>query len=124
MKVKLLNPSVPVAMTGESTLFDPNSEQGKAAIARWKHNKKLAAWCSLLAVPPFFLQWWWALPILAFIGLSANGQAEAIASKADSGFPYLEHTDAIGSFFGGCLLFALCAAAFWGSFYLPSDGWR
>ena len=80
-------------------------------------------YCVILAIPAIYLQWWWTLPILAFIGLMAISIAGAIEGKADNGYPYLEDTDAMGLGCVGVILFFVCFAAFIGSFYLPNDGW-
>ena len=69
------------------------------------------------------MQWWWPLPILLFIGLMSQAYEETVAAKANSGYPGLEVGDAIGMLFAGILLFIVCCMLFWGSFYLPTDGW-
>ena len=53
----------------------------------------------------------------------ASMLASSIKQKAGTGYPYLEHTDAMSLGCGGIILFVLFFAAFIGSFYLPNDGW-
>ena len=82
-----------------------------------------ASVCIALAIGGVVMQWWWPLPIFLFIGLMSQGYEETVAAKANSGYPGLEVGDAIGMLFGGILLFIICCVLFWGSFYLPTDGW-
>ena len=79
--------------------------------------------CIALAIGGVVMQWWWPLPILLFIGLMSQGYEDTVAAKANTGYPGLEVGDAIGMLFGGILLFIVCCVLFWGSFYLPTDGW-
>ncbi|MDA9721956.1 hypothetical protein N9U55_01595 [Luminiphilus sp.] len=66
----------------------------------------------ILAAPTIYLQWWWALPILTFVGVMAMSYAGAIERKASSGYPYLEPGDVMGVLFSGAVIFFFCATAF------------
>jgi len=63
-------------------------------------------------MPAIYLQWWWALPILTFVGVMAISLAGTIENKAGSGYPYLEPGDVMGVVFGGAIMFFFCATAF------------
>lgn len=82
-----------------------------------------ASVCIALAIGGVVMQWWWPLPILLFIGFMSQVCEEAVAAKANSGYPGLEVGDAMGIAFVGGLLFIFCCVLFWGSFYLPTEGW-
>jgi len=107
----------------EHSLFDPASKEGQSSIETWHLGKSVGKWSLILAIGAFFLQWWWLIPVLAFFGMMGSSVASSVQAKSNTGYPHLEHTDAMGLGVAGCLLFFICFAAFIGSFYLPSDGW-
>ena len=107
----------------EHSLFDPESKEGQSSIETWHLGKSVGKWSLILAIGAFFLQWWWLIPVLAFFGMMGSSVASSVQAKSNTGYPHLEHTDAMGLGVAGCLLFFICFAAFIGSFYLPSDGW-
>ena len=119
MKFPTIKRKLPEVFTDESNYFSKN----QSWIDTWQSCKNLVVCCQILAIPAIYLQWWRIVPILAFVGLMASSIAGAIEGKAGNGYPYLEHTDAMGLGFVGVILFMLCFAAFMGSFYLPNDGW-
>lgn len=119
MKFPTIKRKLPEVFTDESNYFGKN----QSWIDTWQSCKNFVVCCQILAIPAIYLQWWWIVPILAFVGLMASSIADAIEGKAGNGYPYLEHTDAMGLAFGGVILFIICFAAFIGSFYLPNDGW-
>ena len=71
----------------------------------WHACKNCAFYCAILAMPAIYLQWWWALPILAFVGFMAVSYAGTIKNKVGSGYPYLEPGDVMGVVFGGAIMF-------------------
>ena len=77
----------------------------------------------LLVVGAIALQWWWAVPIIAFVGLMDTGIDETIEWKKNTGYPELEHTDAMGLAFSGLLLFIVCFVLFVASFWIPDFDW-
>ncbi|MDA7583887.1 hypothetical protein N8739_01425 [Luminiphilus sp.] len=83
-----------------------------------------ASVCIALAIVGVVMQWWWPLPILLFIGLMFQGYEDTVAAKANSGYPGLEVGDAMAIAFVGGQLFIFCCVLFWGSFYLPTEGWE
>ena len=107
----------------EHSLFDPESKEGQSSIETWHLGKSVGKWSLILAIGAFFLQWWWLIPVLAFFGMMGSSVASSVQAKSNTGYPHLEHTDAMGLGVAGCLLFVICFVAFIGSFYLPSDGW-
>jgi hypothetical protein len=119
MKLPTIKRKLPKVFTDENNYFGQN----QSWIDTWHSCNTCATYCALLAIPAIYFQWWWGLPILAFIGLMASMLAGSIEQKAGTGYPYLEHTDAMGLGCGGIILFVLFFAAFIGSFYLPNDGW-
>lgn len=119
MKLPMIKRRLPEVFTDKDNYFGSQSW-----IDTWHSCNTCVIYCVILGIPAIYLQWWWALPILAFIGLMASMLAGSIEQKAGNGYPYLEHTDAMGLGCAGVILFALCFAAFIGSFYLPSDGWE
>ena len=119
MKLPTIKRKLPEVFTDENNYFGKN----QSWIDTWQSCKNCVMCCVILAIPAIYLQWWWIVPILAFVGLLASSIAGAIEGKAGSGYPYLEHTDAMSLGCGGVILFILCFAAFIGSFYLSNDGW-
>ena len=119
MKLPTIKRKLPEVFTDENNYFGKN----QSWIDIWQSCRTCVLSCKVLAIPAICLQWWWLVPILAFIGLMASSIAGAIEGKAGSGAPYLEHTDAMSLGCGGIILLTLCFAAFIGSFYLPNDGW-
>ena len=119
MKLPTIKRKLPEVFTDENNYFGKN----QSWIDTWQSCNTCVLYCKTLAIPAIYLQWWWLVPILAFIGFMASSIAGAIEGKAGSGAPYLEHTDAMSLAFGGIILLTLCFAAFIGSFYLPNDGW-
>ena len=119
MKFPTIKRKLPEVFTDENNYFGKN----QSSIETWHSYNTCVLYCKILAIPAIYLQWWWIVPILAFVGLMASSIAGAIQDKAGSGYPHLEHTDAMGLAFGGVILFIICFAAFIGSFYLPNDGW-
>ena len=119
MKLPTIKRKLPEVFTDENNYFGKN----QSWIDTWQSCKNCVVCCVILAIPAIYLQWWWIVPILAFVGLLASSIAGAIEGKAGSGYPYLEHTDAMSLGCGGVILFILCFAAFIGSFYLSNDGW-
>ena len=119
MKLPTIKRKLPEVFTDENNYFGKN----QSWIDTWQSCKNCVVCCTILAIPTIYLQWWWLVPILAFVGAMASSIADAIEGKAGTGYPYLEHTDAMGLGCGGVILFILCFAAFIGSFYLPNDGW-
>ena len=119
MKLPTMKRKLPEVFTDENNYFGKN----QSWIDTWQSCKNCVMCCVILAIPAIYLQWWWIVPILAFVGLLASSIAGAIEGKAGSGYPYLEHTDAMSLGCGGVILFILCFAAFVGSFYLSNDGW-
>lgn len=107
----------------EHSLFDPGSKEGQSSIETWHLGKSVGKWSLILAIGAFFLQWWWLIPVFAFFGMMGSSVASSVEAKSNTGYPHLEHTDAMGLGVAGCLLFIICFVAFIGSFYLPSDGW-
>jgi hypothetical protein len=77
----------------------------------------------LLIVGSVALQWWWAVPIIGFIGMMHTSIDGAIESKKNTGYPELEHTDAIGLLFGGLFLFIVFFVLFIASFWIPPFDW-
>ena len=114
---------LPDVFSGDNDLFAPATREGREAIGLWKFCRGLSGWCIGIGVGSFVLQWWWVMPILLFIGLMASGLADATESKANTGYPYLEHTDMIGILIGGMMLFAFCFVLFVISFWIPAPGW-
>ena len=119
MKLPTFNWKPPKSFTDEDSLFSMSSD----SFDTWHSCKTCVMYCVVLAVPAIYLQWWWIVPILAFIGLVASSIAGAIEGKAGSGYPYIEAGDAIGLIFAGFFYFILCAIVFWWSLSLPADGW-
>ena len=119
MKLPTIKRKLPEVFIDENNYFGKN----QSWIDTWQSCKNCVVCCVILAIPAIYLQWWWIVPILAFVGLMASSIAGAIEDKAGSGYPYLEHTDAMSLGCGGVILFILCFAAFIGSVYLPNDGW-
>ena len=119
MKLPTIKRKLPEVFTDENNYFGKN----QSWIDTWHSCNTCVFYCTIFVIPAIYLQWWWLVPILAFIGLMASSIAGAIEGKAGSGAPYLEHTDAMSLAFGGIILLILCFAAFIGSFYLPNDGW-
>ena len=119
MKLPTMKRKLPEVFTDDNNYFGKN----QSWIDTWQSCKNCVMCCVILGIPAIYLQWWWIVPILAFVGLLASSIAGAIEGKAGSGYPYLEHTDAMSLGCGGVILFILCFAAFIGSFYLPNDGW-
>ena len=119
MKLPTIKRKLPEVFTDETNYFGRN----QSWIDTWHSCNTCVLYCGILAIPAIYLQWWWIVPILAFIGLVASSIAGAIEGKAGTGYPYLENTDAIGLVFGGFFYFIFCVLLFWGSFYLPTDGW-
>ena len=119
MKLPTIKRKLPEVFTDENNYFGKN----QSWIDTWHSCNTCVFYCTIFVIPAIYLQWWWLVPILAFIGLMASSIAGAIEGKAGSGAPYLEHTDAMSLAFGGMILLILCFAAFIGSFYLPNDGW-
>ena len=119
MKLPTIKRKLPEVFTDENNYFGKN----QSWIDTWHSCNNCVFYCTIFVIPAIYLQWWWLVPILAFIGLMASSIAGAIEGKAGSGAPYLEHTDAMSLAFGGIILLILCFAAFIGSFYLPNDGW-
>ena len=119
MKIPTFNWKPPKSFTDEDSQFSTSSE----SFDTWHSCKTTVMYCVILAIPAIYLQWWWIVPILAFVGLVASSIAGAIEGKAGTGYPYLENTDAIGLLFGGFFYFIFCVFLFWGSFYMPTDGW-
>lgn len=114
---------LPDSFLSAETLFEPESSYGKSHIEMWKFGITTRTRCVMLGLLAFALQWWWALPILAFIGLMAGGLADQIEAKAAKGYPYLEHTNAMGMGFAGMFFGVICLVAFVISFSIPSPGW-
>ena len=108
MRLPTFNWKPPKSFTDEDTLFSMGSEE----FYSWHACKTCALYCMILAAPTIYLQWWWALPILAFVGVMAMSYAGAIERKASSGYPYLEPGDVMGVVFGGAVIFFFCATAF------------
>ena len=77
----------------------------------------------LLVAGAIALQWWWAVPIIVFVGLMHTGIDGTIESKKNTGYPELEHTDAMGLAFSGLLLFIVCFVLFVASFWIPDFEW-
>ena len=119
MKLPTIKRKLPAVFTDENNYFGKN----QSWIDTWHSCNTCVLYCVILAIPAIYLQWWWIVPILAFVGLIASSIAGAIKGKAGTGYPYLENTDAIGLLFGGFFLFIFCVFLFWGSFYMPTDGW-
>ena len=119
MKLPTIKRKLPEVFTDENNYFGKN----QSWIDTWHSCNTCVLYCVILAIPAIYLQWWWIVPILAFVGLVASSIAGAIEGKAGTGYPYLEHTDAIGLLFGGFFLFIFCVFLFWGSFYMPTVGW-
>ena len=119
MKLPTMKRKLPEVFTDENNYFGKN----QSWIDTWHSCNTCVMYCVVLAIPAIYLQWWWIVPILAFIGLMAFSVAGAIEGKAGTGYPYLETTDAIGLVFGAFFYFIVCAALFWGSFSMPTDGW-
>jgi hypothetical protein len=119
MKLPTIKRKLPDVFTDENNYFGKN----QSWIDTWHSCNTCVLYCVILAIPAIYLQWWWIVPILTFVGLMASSIAGAIEGKAGNGYPYLEHTDAMGLGFVGVILFMLCFTAFMGSFYLPNDGW-
>ena len=119
MKFPTIKRKLPDVFTDEDNYFGTN----QSSIDAWHSCNTCVLYCKILAIPAIYLQWWWLVPILAFVGLMASSIAGAIEGKAGNGYPHLEHTDAMGLGFMGVIIFMLCFAAFVGSFYLPNDGW-
>lgn len=108
MKIPTFNWKPPKSFTDEDTLFSMDSEEYYS----WHACKTCALYCAILAIPAIYLQWWWALPILTFVGVMAISFAGTIENKAGSGYPYLEPGDVMGVVFGGAIMFFFCATAF------------
>ena len=119
MKIPTFNWKPPKSFTDEDSQFSTSSE----SFDTWRSCKTTVLYCVILAIPAIYLQWWWIVPLLGFIGLMAFSIAGAIEGKAGTGYPYLETTDAISLVFGAFFYFIVCAALFWGSFSMPTDGW-
>ena len=113
MKLPTIKRKLPAVFTDENNYFGKN----QSWIDTWQSCNTCVLYCVILAIPAIYLQWWWIVPILAFIGLVASSIAGAIEGKAGTGYPYLENTDAIGLLFGGFFYFIFCVFLFWGSFY-------
>ena len=119
MKWPTINWKPPKSFTDEDSQFSISSE----SFDTWHSCKTCVMYCVVLALPAIYFQWWWIVPILAFVGLVASSIAGAIEQKAGSGYPYLESGDAMGLVFAVFLYFIVCVALFWGSFSMPADGW-
>ena len=119
MKLPTIKRKLPEVFTDENNYFGKN----QSWIDTWNSCNTCVLYCKMIAIPAVCLQWWWLVPILAFVGLIATSIAGAIEGKAGDGYPYLEHTDAMGLIFVGFFIFIFCVLLFWGSFYLPTDGW-
>jgi hypothetical protein len=108
MKLPTIKRKLPEVFTDENNYFGKN----QSWIDTWQSCKTCALYCAILAISAIYLQWWWALPILTFVGLMAISYAGTIETKAGSGYPYLEPGDVMGVMFGGLVVFFFCASAF------------
>ena len=97
MKLPTIKRKLPEVFTDENNYFGKN----QSWIDTWQSCKNCVVCCTILAIPTIYLQWWWLVPILAFVGAMASSIADAIEGKAGTGYPYLEHTDAMGLGCGG-----------------------
>ena len=77
----------------------------------------------LLIAGSIALQWWWAVPMIGFVGMMHVSIDGAVESKKNTGYPKLEHTDAMGLAFGGLFLFIVFSVLFVASFWIPSFEW-
>ena len=77
----------------------------------------------LLIAGTIALQWWWAVPIISFIGIMHALTDGAIEDKKNTGYPKLEHTDAMGLGLVGMFLFIICFILFIASFWIPAFEW-
>ena len=119
MKLPTIKRQLPEVFTDENNYFGKN----QSWIDTWHSCNTCVLYCKILTIAAIYLQWWWLVPILAFVGLIATSIAGSIEGKAGDGYPYMEHTDAMGLVFVGFFIFIFCVLLFWGSFYLPTDGW-
>ena len=119
MKPTTMKRKLPESFTNPDSLFEMSS----VSFRTWESCRTYVLGCKLLTVPTIYLQWWWGVPVLIFVGLVASSIAGAIEQKAGTGYPYLEPGDAVGLVFAGFFYFVLSALLFWGSFSLPTDGW-
>ena len=119
MKLPTINWTPPKSFTDEDSQFSTSSE----SFDTWHSCKTTVLYCVVFAIPAIYFQWWWIVPILAFVALVASSISGAIEQKAGSGYPYLETGDALGLVFAGFFYFIVCVGLFWGSFSMPTDGW-
>ena len=77
----------------------------------------------LLIAGSIALQWSWAVPMIGFVGMMHVSIDGAVESKKNTGYPKLEHTDAMGLAFGGLFLFIVFFVLFVASFWIPSFEW-
>ena len=116
MKLPTIKRKLPDVFTDEDNYFGKN----QSWIDTWHSCNTCVLYCVILAIPAIYLQWWWIVPILTFVGLMASSIAGAIEGKAGNGYPYLEHTER-WAWFGGHLVHSLLSA--FRFVYLPNDGW-
>ena len=80
MKLPTIKRKLPEVFTDENNYFGKN----QSWIDTWHSCNTCVLYCVILAIPAIYLQWWWIVPILAFIGL--DGEQYRRRDRGKSGY--------------------------------------
>ena len=119
MKLPTIKRKLPEVFTDENNYFGKN----QSWIDTWHSCNTCVLYCVILAIPAIYLQWWWIVPILAFVGLMASSIAGAIEGKAGTTDIRIWNTPMRWALlFGGHLTSFSALPLSWGLFIYQTTG--